>query len=132
MPKAGSPMSPSSAASMTGTWSGAASDSTGSMMGTGMMASSTWTITQSGNVFSGSMQLPGQMGRQITLTGVMNGHTGTYTITMPAGSMMNGLCSATATGAFDMDDLMTEFHGTYAGMNTCTGPFDHGDLFMHR
>ncbi len=47
--------------------------------------------------------------------------------------MMSGTCNATATGTFDMDDMMTQLHGTYTGMNSCTGPFDHGQMDMtHR
>lgn len=131
---ASSPASPTSA-TMTGTWTGAASDSTGSMMGAGltsaMMASTTWTVTQNGNAFSGTMQFPGHMGGGMTVSGTMNGTTGTFTMTMSPGSMMSGFCSATATGTFDMDDMMTQFHGTYTGTNSCTGPFDHGDLSLH-
>lgn len=131
---AASPAAPT-AHTMTGTWTGPASDSTGSMMGAGltsaMMASTTWTVTQNGNAFSGTMQFPGHMGGGMTVSGTMNGTTGTFTMTMSPGSMMSGLCSATATGTFDMDDMMTLFHGTYAGTNSCTGPFDHGDVSLH-
>ena len=35
-------------------------------------------------------------------------------------------------GTFDFDGLMTRMHGTYAGSNTCTGPFDHGRFSMSR
>jgi hypothetical protein len=31
-----------------------------------------------------------------------------------------------------MDDMMTEFRGTYGGMNSCTGAFDRGQVLMHR
>jgi len=29
-----------------------------------------------------------------------------------------------------MDDMMTQLHGTYAGTNSCGGPFDHGQMSM--
>jgi hypothetical protein len=127
---------PSSTRTMTGSWAGAASDSTGSMMGAGltasMMENTTWTLTQSGSTFSGSMRFAGHMGGPIAVSGAMNGHSGTFTMTMPSGSMMSGSCTATATGTFDMDDMMTEFHGTYGGMNSCSGAFDRGQVVMHR
>lgn len=133
---ASSPTSPSGATSVAGTWVGSTSDSTGSMMGAGatagMMGSTGWTLTQSGNSFSGTMQFPGYAGGRMSVSGVMNGRTGTFTLTMPAGSMMSGACSATATGTFDMDDRMVQMHGTYAGLNTCSGPFDRGGISMHR
>jgi hypothetical protein len=31
-----------------------------------------------------------------------------------------------------MDDMMTQLHGTYAGTNSCGGPFDHGQMSMVR
>lgn len=132
----GTPMSPSVGGTMTGTWVGTSSDSTGSMMGAGltsaMVASTTWTLTQTGNVFNGTMQFPGHMGGGMTVSGTINGHSGTFTMTMAAGSMMSGACVATANGTFDMDDMMSSWSGTYNGANSCTGPFDHGVMSMHR
>lgn len=129
---ASSPVGPGSVPTMTGTWVGSASDSTGSMMGAGMMNGAAWTITQTGNTFSGMMQLAGHPGWTMTISGTMAGPTGTFTMTLPVGPMMAGACGATATGTFDMDDMMTQLHGTYAGTNSCTGPFDHGQLSMRR
>lgn len=130
------PTGPSGGGSVTGTWVGTASDSTGSMMGAGltsaMMASTTWTVTQTGNAFNGTMQFPGHMGPGMTVSGTINGHSGTFTMTMAAGSMMSGACVATANGTFDMDDMMSNWSGTYTGANSCTGPFDHGVMSMHR
>jgi hypothetical protein len=129
---------PSSTASatMTGAWLGTASDSSGSMMGAGltsaMMNNAHWSITQTGNTFSGTMQFSGYMGGTMTVNGTMNGHSGTFTMTIPSGSMMMAGCTATASGTFDMDDMMTQFQGTYAGMNNCSGAFDHGQMSMHR
>ena len=132
-----SPMKPTSASTIAGTWVGSASDSSGSMMGGGstgsMIGGTTWAITQTGNTFSGTMQVGGHSGGTMTVSGMMTGTTGSFTMTMSGGSMMSGTCSATATGTFDMDDMMTELHGTYSGINTCTGAFDHGQMNMsHR
>ncbi len=133
-----SPMTPSTnVASMTGTWTGSASDSTGSMMGAGMSASMmsgmTWQITQTGNTFTGSMQFAGYGARStMTVSGTITGKTATFTMTMPGGSMMTGSCTATANGTFDFDDLMTQMRGTYTGTNGCSGAFDRGQMSMTR
>ena len=112
------PSGPSAAVSMSGNWIGTASDSSGSMMGSGMSGSAagttSWQLIQNGSAFSGTMHLPGYGGNAIMVSGTMNGKTGTFTMTMPAGSMgsmMSGNCTSTATGTFDMDDMMTQFHG---------------------
>ena len=126
-----SPTSPS-AQTMSGSWVGRTSDSSGSMMGAGL-TSAQWAVMQSGTSFSGTMQFPGyMMGGTMTVTGTVNGRTGTFTMTMPVGSMMMAGCTATASGTFDMDDMMTQMQGTYSGTNSCTGAFDHGQMSMHR
>jgi hypothetical protein len=107
------------------------------MMGAGlttaMMNNTQWTVTQNGASFSGTMQFPGyMMGGMMMVAGSVNGHAGTFTMTMPSGSMMMAGCTATASGTFDMDDMMTQMQGTYAGTNTCSGSFEHGQLSMHR
>ncbi len=132
-----SPTSPGVSTSMTGTWLGSSADSTGSMMGAGlsasMMGNTTWNITQTGSAFSGTMQFPGYQGGTMAVSGIMTGNTGTFTMTIPAGSMMTGGCSATATGTFDMDDMRTQMHGTYTGTNSCSGPFNSGQMSLaHR
>lgn len=130
------PTSPSASATISGTWLGSAADSTGSMMGAGMsasmMGSTAWNVTQAGGAFSGTMQFPGYQRGAMTVSGTISGRTGTFTMTMPSGSMMTGGCTATATGTFDMDDMMAQLHGTYAGTNSCSGPFSNGSVNMHR
>lgn len=130
------PTTPSATTTMSGAWLGSAFDSSGSMMGAGlasaMMLNTTWTLTQTGSTFSGSMRFAGHSGRPASVFGTLNGRSGTFTITMPSGSMMMGTCTATANGTFDMDDTMAQLHGTYSGLNTCTGPFDQGEISMHR
>ncbi len=126
------------AAAITGTWVGTTADSSGTMMGAGlspsMMGNMTWQITQNGNTFSGVMQFPGYAGMSgmMTVSGIVNGNTATFTMTMPSGSMMTGSCTAVANGTFDLDDLMTQMHGTYSGSNTCTGSFNGGQMSMTR
>jgi hypothetical protein len=78
------------------------------------------------------MQFAGYQGEMMTVAGSLSGTTGTFTMTIPAGSMMLNGCSATSSGTFDMDDLMAQMHGTYVGMNSCSGPFDHGQMSLVR
>jgi hypothetical protein len=124
---------PSSTATMSGNWVGVSTDSSGSMMGSGISGATagttTWQLTQTGSAFSGTMRLAGS-GSVMMVSGTMNGKTGTFTMTMPMGSMMSSGCTSTATGTFDMDDMMTQLQGTYAGTNSCGGPFDHGQMSM--
>lgn len=133
--------STSGTSSLTGTWVGAATDSTGSMMGAGMTSAMfdnmTWNIVQTGNTFTGTMQFAGyngmMSGRQMTISGVINGSTATFTMTMPAGSMMSSVtCTATSTGTFDFVSAMTQIHGAYNGTNSCTGPFGNGQVTLTR
>jgi len=131
------PSASGTAASLTGTWIGTVSDSTGSMMGAGlseaMMSRMTWQITHAGNTFTGTMQFPGYGGHgPMTVSGTIDGSTATFTMSMPSGGMMSGSCTATASGRFDINQFMTEMHGTYSGSNTCSGPFDHGHLSLSR
>ena len=90
---ASSPATPSvsTMTTMTGTWVGTSADSSGSMMGAGlsgtMMAGTSWTITQTGETFTGTMQFAGYQGGTMTVAGTMTGRTGTFTMTMPSGTM---------------------------------------------
>lgn len=129
------PAGSTSGTAISGTWGGSMSDSSGTMMGAGMSASMmgnmSWQITQTGNEFTGTMQFPGHGGSGM-VTGTINGRTATFTMTMPTGSMMTATCTATGTGTFDMDNFMTQMHGTYSGSNTCTGAFHNGQMSMNR
>lgn len=130
-----SPSGPS--ASLAGMWSGSLADSSGSVMDAGlsasMMGQMTWQITQTGNIFTGVMQFAGYARHEpMRISGTIDGATATFTMTMPSGSMMRMNCTATATGTFAINELMTQLHGTYAGSNTCSGPFDHGHMSLSR
>ncbi len=138
------PVSPSStpvttaaptASSVSGTWVGTASDSSGTMMGSGMTSSMrsnmTWQITQSGNAFTGTMQFQGFSAGMMTVSGIIDANTVTFTMTIPNGGMMAS-CSAVANGTLDLNAVMTQIHGTYSGSNTCTGMFTGGQMSMTR
>lgn len=139
-PTATNPVGPSptsQSASLSGTWIGSVSDSSGSMMGAGMspamMGQMTWQITQTGNTFTGTMQFRGYPGHgTMKVSGTINGPTATFTMTMPSGAMMMTNCTATASGTFDINEFMTQMHGTYTGSNTCTGPFNNGHMSVSR
>jgi len=128
--------SPAAGATIAGTWVGTSADSSGTMMGTGMsqsmMANMTWQLTQSGNTFTGAMQFPGSSDSAImSVSGTINGNTA-VNMKMEVGGMMMGTCTAVATGTFDMDELMTQIHGSYEGSNSCTGAFTRGQVSMTR
>jgi hypothetical protein len=53
-------------------------------------------------------------------------------MSIPSGAMMMANCTATASGTFDINEFMTQMHGTYAGSNTCTGPFNDGHMSVSR
>jgi len=135
------PAGPTQAPAVTGTWTGTASDSSGTAMGisvgSGMgmgMASAgtmTWQITQNGNSFMGTVTFSGfRGGTTMSVTGTINGRTGTFAMTMPDGSMPMARCTGTTAGTFDMDDMLTQMNGAYAGSTTCNGPFDHGQMTL--
>jgi hypothetical protein len=48
------------------------------------------------------------------------------------GGMMDGSCTATSTGTFDLDQFFNQMHGTYAGSTTCGGHFDRGEISLVR
>lgn len=139
-PTARNPVGPSptnQSASLSGTWIGSGSDSSGSMMGAGMtlgmMGQMTWQITQTGNTFTGTMQFRGYPSHgAMTVSGIINGSTATFTMSMPSGAMMMANCTATARGTFDINEFMTQMHGRYTGSNTCTGPFKDGHMSVSR
>jgi threonine dehydrogenase-like Zn-dependent dehydrogenase len=98
------------------------------------MSTMTWNVTQTGTSFNGTVQFAGYQGGTMRVTGDVMDHSATFTLSMPMGSMpmMGSACAATATGTIDMDDMVARMQGTYAGTNTCTGPFDRGQLSMTR
>jgi hypothetical protein len=142
-----SPSSPTTSAqtsAVTGTWVGTASDSSGATMGMstgsmgmgmpgGSMGDMTWQMAQTGSTFTGTVGFSGYHGGgQMIVSGTMNGKSGTFTMTMPNGTMPMAGCSGQVSGTFDMDDMMVQMHGSYTGSTTCSGPFDHGQMTMTR
>jgi hypothetical protein len=135
---------PTGASTVAGTWVGTAADSSGTTMGMstgsmgmgmpgGSMGTMTWQMTQTGGTFTGTVSFANYHGNSpMQVSGTMNGKTGTFTMTMPSGTMPMAGCSGQAAGTFDMDDMMVKMTGSYTGSTSCTGPFDHGQMTMNR
>jgi hypothetical protein len=141
-----SPTAPSgtaSAQSVAGTWSGTSTDTAGKE---GM----TWTVTQSGNSFTGSMGLRddnrGMMGTG-TMRGTLSGHAVTFHMDVPNGGFggMMSSCSMAMDGQATISDDGHTMTGTYAGtmggmmaggmMNgaqSCGGPMNDGHFTLTR
>ncbi len=134
------PTNPSPAVTLTGSWSGTATDSTtaalgtGGMMGQAGMGTMTWQLTQNGANVTGTMGFSGMSssGMRGTLSGTMSGQDMTFTMDLPAGSMMSGTCSAHSTGTAHMDGAAMTMTGGYSGTNSCTGSFTGGQMTMSR
>ncbi len=134
-----SPTTPDSLVS--GTWSGSATDSTtaalgsGGMMGQSGMGTMTWQLTQSGSNVTGTARFAGMAGGMMagTLAGTLSGRDMTFTMDMPAGSMMSGgTCSAHSSGTAHMDAGAMTMTGNYSGTNSCAGSFNNGQIMMAR
>ncbi len=110
----------------------------GTMMGTGLMSGAsdggfTWQAVQTGTTFNGSVTMPGHMGSgSMTMSGTLNGDTGTFTMTMTNVTTGSGVCTITATGSCQFDTALQQMHGTYSGTNSCTGPFSGQINLTHR
>ena len=131
---------PSSAISVSGTWSGTSTDSTtpalgtGGMMGQAGMGTMTLQLVQNGSNVTGTMGFSG-MGNNMmrgTFTGTMSGEDMNFTMNLPTGSMMSGSCSAQANGTAHMNGTSMTMTGSYSGTNSCTGGFSNGQMTMSR
>ncbi len=122
-------------ANLTGTWTGQGSDSSssvmgaGSMMGQAGMGQMTWRLTTSGSSVSGTMSFSGMPGQMPgSMQGVLSGSVLTFTMTMPAGTMMSPGCSATASGTMQVNG--TTMTGLFSGSNSCNGAFNNGQMTL--
>ena len=135
-----SPSVPTASASLAGAWTGIASDSSssigaGSMMGQADMGTMTWQLTQNGSAVSGPINfsgsgMPGRMPG--SFRGAMSGDDMTFTIEMPASSMMSAGCSSRAAGTAHLNRATMTMTATYSGSNSCYGAFSGGETTMVR
>src|SRR5262245_36060233 len=123
------PTSPSAAeASLSGTWTGSAADSSGP----GVLS---WQVSQSGSSISGSVTMAdtrtGIIGRG-SLSGSLSGSSITFSISVPVGGFDNpfGSCSATISGTAQAGT--GSITGTYTGSNSCSGDVGSGQFSMSR
>ena len=101
-------------------------------MGGSPMGNMTWQLTQHADgTFTGTVGFSGYRGGgQMLVSGTMTGRTGTFTITMPNGTMPMAGCSGQASGTFDMDELMLTMHGNWPDRFKCI--VNHAGIFDAR
>lgn len=107
----------------------------GSMMGQTGMGTMIWQLTQNGSTVTGSMSFSGSgmQGRMPgSLLGTMSGDDMTFTMDMPARSMMSSGCSSRATGTAHVNRSTMTMTGTYSGSHSCSGAFTDGQMTMAR
>lgn len=118
--------SPGPSISLTGAWTGAASDSSGP----GKM---TWQLQQSGDSVSGTVTMTdtetGESG-QGTLSGTVSGSDLSFTLRVPVGGFSGpyASCSSEVTGRAQFG--ASSITGTYAGTNSCSGYISSGQLTL--
>ena len=122
---------------VSGEWTGSASDSTAQstphMMGQSGMGRMTWQLTQTGAKVTGSVTFSGMPhGMFGTFTGTMDADDMVFMLNLPMGTMMSGGCGANAKGTVHVDRSTMTMAGTYAGSNTCSGPFVDGHMMLVR
>ncbi len=124
-----------SGVNLTGTWMGQGSDSSSSTMGSGSMMGQagigqmTVLISESGSSVSGTVAFSGMPNLTPgSLTGTLSGNIFTFTITMPAGSMLTSGCSVTANGTLQVN--VTTMTGAFSGSNSCDGAFTNGQMTL--
>ena len=109
-----SPVSPSpSPSSVTGSWTGTSSDSTG-------QEKLVWNVTQTGNTMTGTMSFS-DTGRSMmgsgSMQGTINGSTVSFHMAVPNGgfSGMMSSCAMSVDGQATMSDDGHTMTGTYSG-----------------
>lgn len=119
---------PSGPASLTGTWSGAASDSSGP----GQMS---WQLTQAGTSFSGTATLTDSgtgLGGRGSVSGTVSNTSIHFSIGVPAGGFDSPYASCTAEISGDGQISAASITGTFAGSNSCTGVITSGQLTLNK
>lgn len=116
--------SPSPGVTVSGLFTGPATDSSGP-------GTLTWTVSQSGGDVTGSVSFSdtatGATGNG-SVSGRVSGTTLTFTMSVPAGGFPSPRSGCTATMTGTAQATSTTIDGTYAGSNSCTGPIRDGSF----
>jgi hypothetical protein len=113
---------------LTGTWSGSASDSTGP----GQMS---WQITQSDSSFAGTVTMTDGgtgLGGRGSVSGTVSNGSIHFSISVSAGGFDSPYESCTAEVSGDGQASTSSLTGTYAGSNSCTDAITSGQLSLTR
>jgi osmotically-inducible protein OsmY len=137
-PTAPTPNPSGTLTSLSGTWAGPSSDTSGPAM-------MTWVVSQSGITMAGTMNISdsgrGMMGNG-SVQGTISGSTVTFHMTVPNAGF-NGMmssCSMSVDGQAQMSDDGHTMTGTYSGtmsgmmsqMQSCGGAMNNGHVTLTR
>lgn len=119
---------PGTPGSLTGTWSGPASDSSGP----GQM---TWQITQDGASFSGTLTIidtSTSLGGRGSISGAVSGSSIRFSLNVPVNGFDSpyGACTSDVSG--DGQASATSITGSYSGTNSCGGAIAAGQLTLSK
>ena len=125
-----SPTSPSASGpvSLSGTWIGSASDSSGP----GQMS---WQVTQAGGSFSGTATLTDTatgLGGRGSVSGTVSNSSIHFSISIPAGGFDSPYAACTANVSGDGQASTSSITGTYSGSNSCAGIITSGQLTLNK
>ena len=116
------------AASVSGTWSGSATDSSGG----GVMS---WQLTQADTSISGTVTITdtgtGVNGRG-SISGTLSGSSIRFSIAIPAGGFDSPFASCSATVSGDAQASASSLTGTYTGSNSCAGSIGSGSFTLNK
>jgi hypothetical protein len=140
-PAAPTMTSPSALTSLSGTWTGTSSDTSGP-------EALTWTLTQNSTAMTGTMNIS-DIGRSMmgngAMQGTVNGSTMTFHMTVPSGGF-NGTMSSCSMGVDGQATMSSDGHtmtGTYSGSmsgmmsggmmgQSCGGVMNNGQFTLTR
>ena len=124
------PPSPASSGpvSLTGSWSGTASDSSGP----GQVS---WQLTQAGTSFSGTATLTDSstgLGGRGTVSGTVSNTSIHFSMSIPAGGSDSPYTACTAEVSGDGQASAASITSAFAGSNSCTGAITSGQLTLNK
>lgn len=120
--------SPSTGSSLTGTWRGTASDSSGP-------GQITWQITQSGTTVTGTLTMTDtatNLTGRGSVSGTVSGSSVTFTMTIPAGGFDAPYASCSAQVSGEAQLASSTLSGSYSGSNSCAGAIASGQLTLDK